>query len=95
MKSSPLPRLLCIACLTLVSVVARAATLPHNVTVRYQDPQQFTEAKRSFGMHRSDADDCLEPLKAYIAQRASHILAPGQRLGHPLSETQPLVSAPV
>ncbi|HVC17595.1 MAG TPA: DUF3016 domain-containing protein [Rhodanobacter sp.] len=80
MKSSPLPRLLCIVCVALASVVARAATLPDNVNVRYKDPQQFTEAKRSFGMHRIGADDYLKPLKAYIAERASRILAPGQRL---------------
>ncbi|MDE2155637.1 MAG: DUF3016 domain-containing protein [Xanthomonadaceae bacterium] len=80
MKSSPLSRLLCVACLALVSVAARAATLPGNVNVHYKDPQHFTEAKRSFGRHRIDADDYLNPLKAYIAERASRILAPGQRL---------------
>ena len=80
MKSSPLPRLLCIACLALASVMARAATLPDNVSVRYKDPQHFTEAKRSFGVHAIDADAYLKPLKDYIAQRASRILAPGQRL---------------
>ena len=80
MKSSSLLRLLCLACLALVSVIARAATPPDNVNVRYKDPQHFTEAKRSFGVHLIDADAYLKPLKTYIAQRASRILAPGQRL---------------
>jgi hypothetical protein len=80
MKSSPLLRLLCVACLALVSVMTWAATPPDNVNVHYKDPQRFTEAKRSFGMHLVDADDYLKPLKEYIAQRASRILAPGQRL---------------
>lgn len=80
MKSSPLFRLLCAACLALASLMAWAATQPDNVNVRYKDPQHFTEAKRSFGMHLIDADDYLKPLKDYIVQRASRILAPGQRL---------------
>jgi hypothetical protein len=80
MKSSPLFRLLCVACLTLASVMAWAATPPDNVSVRYKDPQHFTEAKRSFGVHQIDADDYLKPLKDYIVQRASRVLAPGQRL---------------
>ena len=80
MKSSPLFRLLCVACLALAAVTAWAATPPGNVHVHYKDPQHFTEAKRSFGMHLIDADDYLKPLKDYIVQRASRILAPGQRL---------------
>ncbi|TPG10999.1 DUF3016 domain-containing protein [Rhodanobacter glycinis] len=80
MKSSPLLRLLCVACLALASVMARAAIPPDNVEVRYKDPQHFTEMKRSFGVHRIHANDYLEPLKVYIVQRASRILAPGQRL---------------
>jgi DUF3016 family protein len=80
MKSSPLPRLLCITCMALVSVMARAAIPSDNVSVHYKDPQHFTEAKRSFGLHLIKANDYLEPLKAYIAQRAARVLAPGQRL---------------
>ena len=80
MKSSPLLRLLGAACLALASAMAWAATPPDNVSVHYKDPQHFTEARRSFGMHGRDADDYLKPLKDYIAQRASRILAPGQRL---------------
>jgi hypothetical protein len=80
MKSSLLPRLLYVACLVLVSVMARATTAPDNVDVHYKDPQHFTEARRSFGRHMIGADAYLEPLRAYIAQRASRILAPGQRL---------------
>jgi len=80
MKSSPLLRLLGAACLALASAMAWAATPPDNVSVHYKDPRHFTEAKRSFGMHVVGADDYLKPLKAYIAQRASRILAPGQRL---------------
>jgi len=44
------------------------------------DPQNFTEAKRSFGVHVIDADAYLKPLNAYIVQRISGMLAPGQRL---------------
>nr|WP_223250888.1 DUF3016 domain-containing protein [Rhodanobacter denitrificans] len=73
-------RLLCLACLVLASVIAQAATPPDNVSVRYKDPQHFTEAKRSVGVHLIDADAYLKPLSAYIVQRASRILAPGQRL---------------
>lgn len=80
MKSSPLLRLLYVACLALAPVMAWAVTPPNNVSVHYKDPQHFTEARRSFGAHRLDADDYLEPLKEYIAQRAARILAPGQRL---------------
>lgn len=80
MKSSPLLRLLCVVCIALASLMAQATTPPDNVSVRYKDPQHFTEAKRSFGVHAIDADAYLKPLKDYIAQRASRILAPGQRL---------------
>jgi hypothetical protein len=80
MKSSPLFHLLCAACLALASVTAQAATTPDNVNVHYKDPQHFTEARRSGGMHMVDADAYLQPLKDYIAQRASRTLAPGQRL---------------
>lgn len=80
MKSSSLLRLLCLACLALAPVIAQAATPPDNVSVRYRDPQHFTEAKRSVGVHLIDADAYLKPLSAYIVQRASRILAPGQRL---------------
>lgn len=80
MKPSSLSRLLCVACLALASVAAWAATPPDNVNVRYKDPRHFSEAKRSFGVHAIDADAYLKPLKDYIAQRASRILAPGQRL---------------
>lgn len=81
MKSSPLFRFLCLACLALASVTAAwAATPPDNVSVRYKDPQHFTEARRNFGLHMVRPDAYLEPLRTYIAQRASRILAPGQRL---------------
>ncbi len=80
MKFSRLPRLLCFACLTLASAMAWSATPPDNVNVHYKDPQHFTEAKRSSGVHLIKADEYLEPLKAYIVQRASRMLAPGQRL---------------
>jgi hypothetical protein len=80
MKSSPLFRFLCLACLALASVTAWAATPPDNVSVRYKDPQHFTEARRNFGLHLVRPDAYLEPLRIYIAQRASRILAPGQRL---------------
>jgi len=80
MKSSPLFRLLCVACVAFASVMAWAATPPGNVDVHYKDPLHFTEAKQSFGVHQINADDYLKPLKDYIVQRASRILAPGQRL---------------
>ncbi len=80
MRSSSRLRLLCLACLALTSVIARAAAPPDSVNVRYKDPQHFTEAKRSVGVHLVKADAYLKPLKAYIGQRAARILAPGQRL---------------
>lgn len=80
MNSAPLTRLLCIFCLALVSVVARAVTAPDNVSVRYNDPRQFTEAKRSFGVPAVRVDAYLKPLKDYIVKRASGVLLPGQRL---------------
>lgn len=82
MKFSSLPRLLCLACLAFVSVMAWAATPTpvDNVTVQYKDPQNFSEARRSFGVHLTRADAYLKPLQTYIAERASRILAPGQRL---------------
>jgi hypothetical protein len=80
MKSFLLPRLLCVACMTLACIMARAATPPGNVDVHYKDPQHFTEVTRSSGPHLIDTSAYLKPLKDYIAQRASRILAPGQRL---------------
>jgi len=80
MKSSPLLRLLCLACLALAAAVAQAAVAPDNVSVRYKDPQHFSEAVRSRGVHLVNPDAYLAPLKAYIVQRAARILAPGQRL---------------
>lgn len=80
MKSSPLFRLLCIALLVLASVTAQAETSQDSVSVHYKNPQNFSEAKLSFGAHRSDADAYLKPLKDYIIQRAARILASGQRL---------------
>lgn len=81
MKSSLLSRLLCLAGLSLASAIAMAATPPpENVSVSYKDPQHFTEAKRSAGVHKEKADAYLEPLRTYIARRAARVLAPGQRL---------------
>lgn len=80
MKHPPIPHLICAAMLALACVTARAATAPENVTVHYTDPQHFTEAKRSSIAHLADADAYLKPLKAHIAERASRILAEGQRL---------------
>lgn len=80
MKASPLFRLLCLVCLAFASVTAWAATPPDNVSVRYKDPRHFTEATRGFGVHMIRTDAYLEPLRIYIAQRASRVLAPGQRL---------------
>ena len=79
MKSS-LPRLLCMACLVLAAAATQAASPPDSVNVHYKDPQHFTEAKRSFGVHLVRANDYLKPLREYIAQRAARILSPGQRL---------------
>jgi hypothetical protein len=86
MKSSPRFRLLCLACLALVSIMVQAALPPDNVSVHYKDPQHFTEAKRSFGVHLIKANDYLKPLKAYIAQRASRVLTAGQRLDIEVSD---------
>ena len=80
MTSSSLSRLLCLVCLALASVTAGAAMPPDNVSVHYKDPQHFTEARRSVGLHLVKADAYQGPLRTYIARRASRILAPGQRL---------------
>ena len=80
MKSCSLSRLLCSAGLALVCLLAHAAQPPGNVSVHYRDPAHFTEARHSFGVNAIDADAYLKPLKMYIAERASRILAPGQRL---------------
>ena len=80
MKFPPLLHLLCVACMALASWMAQAATPPDNVDVHYKDPQHFTEAKLDVGVHLIDVDAYLKPLKAYIAERASRVLAPGQRL---------------
>jgi hypothetical protein len=73
-------RLPCLVGLCLACLAAMAAALPDNVSVRYKDPQHFTEARRSAGVHMERADAYLEPLRVYIAQRAARVLAPGQRL---------------
>jgi len=73
-------RLCCAVLLALACVGAKAADTPESVTVRYDDPQHFTEAKRSSMVNRAEAEAYLEPLKAYITQRAARVLAPGQRL---------------
>lgn len=54
---------------------------PSNVTVTYDHPQQFTEARklRSLAPARDD-NDYLKVLKSYIEQRASKMLPPGERL---------------
>ncbi len=80
MKSVVFARLFYVTCLVLAPAATRAVTLPDNVNVHYNDPQHFTEAKRSFGVHMIDADAYLKPLRAYIVKRASRILGPGQRL---------------
>ena len=66
--------------MALVSAMVHAATPPDNVDVHYKDPQHFTEVMRSSGPHLIDTSAYLKPLKDYIAQRASRILASGQRL---------------
>jgi hypothetical protein len=82
MKFSSTPLLGCLAVLALACTSVRAAPPPPptNVTVHYTDPKLFTETKRSAFAHPIDANGYLGPLKDYIAQRASRILKPGQRL---------------
>lgn len=80
MKYAVLTRLSCLIGLALASASTLAATPADNVDVHYNNPAHFTEARRSFGVNAIGADDYLKPLKAYIAQRASRILTPGQRL---------------
>lgn len=80
MKSGLLLQLSCVICLALASATTLAATPSVTVNVHYNDPQHFTEARRSFGVHAIGADAYLNPLKSYITRRAARILAPGQRL---------------
>jgi hypothetical protein len=82
MKFFPAPLLSALAVLALACVSVRAAPPPPptNVIVHYTDPKLFTETKRSAFAHPIDANGYLAPLKDYIAQRASRILRPGERL---------------
>jgi len=80
MSSQLVYRLGCTLLLAFACVGVHAADLPQSVTVRYDDPQHFTETRRSSMINRSEAEAWREPLKAYFAQRAARILAPGQRL---------------
>jgi len=83
MKSFTAPWLACLAVVTLAGAGVHAATPtppPANVTVHYGDTKQFTETKRSAFASPIDLYGYLEPLKTYIAQRASRVLAPDQRL---------------
>jgi hypothetical protein len=58
-----------------------ASKAPTNVTVTYDHPGQFTEAKkvRSLAPRLID-DDYLKILKSYMEDRASKMLPPGERL---------------
>ena len=82
MKPRIILHLLLVA-LALVGAPALAATAPPptNVTVSYDHPEQFTEARkvRAFAPQLTD-DSYLKTLKAYMEDRASKILAPGERL---------------
>ena len=74
-----------LAALALFVAPAMAARLAHatptNVTVTYDHPAQFTEAKkvRSLAPRLID-DDYLKILKSYMEDRASKMLPPGERL---------------
>lgn len=75
---------LLLATLALAGLPAWAAVTPPaagKVTVSYDHPDQFTEAKklRSFAPNRLD-DGYLKTLKAYIEDRAGKQLAPGEHL---------------
>jgi hypothetical protein len=80
MKSSLLFRHVFAAGLLFAVFAAGAATPTDHVTVHYKDPQHFSEARSSAGVHLIDTNAYLKPLKAYIAERAARALAPGQRL---------------
>lgn len=56
------------------------ANASSRVSVTYQNPQQFTEARKSRPFAGRHDDDYLKPLKAYFEKRGEKILAPGQRL---------------
>jgi hypothetical protein len=88
MKFFPAPLLSALAVLALACVSVRAAPPPPptNVTVHYTDPKLFTETKRSAFAHPIDANGYLAPLKDYIAQRASRILRPGERLDNKVKD---------
>ena len=73
-----------LACAVFLAFAAAACAWAHKppeqVRFTTSDPEHFTEARRSFGIHRIGSADYLKPLKAYIIQRAAHILGSGQRL---------------
>ena len=50
------------------------------VSVQYVDPEEFSEAKQWGQQDRFNNVKYLEPLKAYLIQRATRMLPPGQRL---------------
>lgn len=61
--------------------VAAPAT-PAQVSVHYQDPHHFTESRDAafvFG-HGFDYNDYLQRLQAFLVERATPMLAPGEHL---------------
>lgn len=81
------PRIALLALLTalaLPALPALAATppaTPGNVTVTYDHPDQFTEARKVRAMAPQLADDSyLKVLKTYIEKRAGKLLPPGDHL---------------
>jgi len=66
------------------SVAAAPAVVPANVTVIYQDPDNFTDVREGPGNFTSPY--YLEVLKEYLQQTASPLLAPGQKLTITISD---------
>jgi len=50
------------------------------VSVNYVNPEEFSEAKEFGQQDRFNGANYLQPLKAYLVQRASRMLGPGERL---------------
>ncbi|HEX7326436.1 MAG TPA: DUF3016 domain-containing protein [Rhodanobacteraceae bacterium] len=51
-----------------------------SVTVDYHDPHNFTESRQAGFGHEYDHGDYLQKLRAFLIQRATPLLAPGEHL---------------
>ena len=60
---------------------------PSNVTVRYADPQNFSESRDAAYGSSSDAD-YLAQLQRHVERRAAGLLQPGERLAITMTDIE-------